>query len=226
MINEKFWNCVDEEKRDQLIHHYTARGIPVEIFDDHRIAINISDQIYELSFYEAVIWYSCFFDALDYDTLVSRFKDVYSLINGGFYLGDYHEDFYKALRRLKKDNLICFGKGENRYDSIYNLFVSANIRIVNSPENQDNGYTNGVDVKPDLYNYPYAIQTSKSKLLMRQYEKAFMDMLQAGDCDIKEIERKLSAIPDSTIINSELPSSKQVTLFGLCLLRMRRIILL
>ena len=247
MINEKFWNCVDEEKRDQLIHQYSARGIPVEFFNDHRIAINILDEIFELSFHESIIWYSCFFDSLDYDTLVSRFKDVYSLINGGFYLGDYHEDFYKALRRLKKDNLICCGNGENRYSALFNLFANGNIRLILNYDNGQYDYSNGVIINTDLINYSYAIQTHKKTLPISNEEKVLMDMLNSENWNIAEISRNFLRGFDSNVTRSQLsddeskkladidfvrnsyectPYTKMITLIALTLLRKHRIIIM
>ena len=53
-----------------------------------------------------------------------------------------------------------------------------------------------------------------------------MDMLQAGHCDIKDIEKKISQDSDTTMFEGKIPPQKQVAFIGVCLLRKRRIILL
>ena len=135
MIDENIQDSVEEEKREHFIYQYSARGIPVESIDDYRAAINVSDKIYELSFYEALVWYSCLFDSFDRNDLLNRFIKSYCKINGDYCI-DYRKHFNEAFERLTKDNLLCEGQGGNRMDAIFDMFASASIRIVNSPQNK------------------------------------------------------------------------------------------
>lgn len=234
------------EKRDQLIHQYSARGVPTEILDDYRIAVTVSDEIYELSFYESIIWYSCFFDSLSREDLLSRFHESCNKVNGGTCYSDYGKDFNKAFKRLKDDQLLCEGQADDRLDAIFDMFASADIRLVINSDNGIYGYTNGVIVNPELSDYHYAVQTPKKTLPITDEEKAFMDMLNTENWNIVEISRNFLKGFRSDIKRKQIPHentngmteeefirtrygnapfSKVITLIALALLRKHRIIL-
>lgn len=244
MINEKIQDSV-EEKREHLIYQYSARGVPTEILDDYRVSISLSDEIFELSFYESLVWYSCLFDSFDRNDLLNRFIKSYCKVNGGYCI-DYRKHFNKAFERLTKDNLLCKGQAGNRLDSIFDMFASSNIRLVINSDNAKYGYSNGIIINPEVLDYEYAVQTPKKTLPITKEEKDFMDMLEAENWNIAEISRnflegfssdtKRKEVSHEITGNltemeyirkqyGDIPFSKVITLIALALLRKHRIIL-